>query len=295
MNFHRFIAIDWSGADKPGKSLQVAECFPGSSAPQIVVNQIDPGPNWNRTQILKWLAALVESGQKVLAGFDFAFAYPYCDQKAYFPEHPQSPRTAMSLWQEIDLICLTERDFYAGPFYKAKNAPFAEYLLYQTYPRQCYKERFRITEELCKKIPRATPSSPFKCVGPGSVGIGSVAGMRQLHCVTHNLSKEFYIWPFEPLDDSRSAIVEIFPRLFFCLAQQNPQSWRDLKVVNQVLQNFGSDPLSASIAARNLTEDQVDALISAVALRGLAGDPNIWQPQAMEACARNYEGWIFGL
>ena len=292
-NFHRFIGIDWSGAKDPRRGLRVAQCFRGHVVPEIILNQ--SSRNWRRKEILDWLIQLNKGGEKVLAGFDFAFAYPYCDAEAYFPKHNQTLKDAASLWKLVDHICRDARDFYGGPFYLTQDAHFSDYLLYQKYTGGKWKEypnRMRITDNHCAEK-AGNPSSVFKCVGPESVGIGSVAGMRLLHDVNSNLTKEFLIWPFQRRSNERSVIVEIFPRFFYILAGANPRKWQNRENVNNALKWFGSEALPLDMALA--TEDQVDAIISAAALRHLAGKPDSWQPAGLTDCARSYEGWIFGV
>lgn len=289
MNFTHFIGIDWSGARNPGRGLEVAQCPLGTAVPQIVPNR-DAG-NWRRAKVLDWLIQLNKKGKKVLVGFDFAFAYPYCDKEAYFHGHDGTPEDAESLWELIDDICQDARDFYGGPFYLNQDAPFSDYLLYQTYRGNRYSPRKRKTENLCTEM-GGNPASVFKCVGPESVGIGSLAGMRLLHRVNSHLNRDFIIWPFQDLDNRRSVFVEIFPRLFYKLAGQNPREWRNRDTVNNALKWFGSDELPPDLTIES--EDQIDAIISAAALRHLSKDPRTWQSEKLTKCARDFEGWIFG-
>jgi len=288
LNFNRFIGIDWSGAENPGRGLQIAQCFQGNTIPQIVSKR--ESLNWRRREVLDWLVQINNQGERIIAGFDFAFAYPYCDEKAYFPGHKNSPNSFKSLWKVIDSIC--GGDFYGGPFYKRNNAKFSDYLLYSTYKGQKYSGRMRITDNRCAEL-AGNPAPVFKCVGPESVGIGSVAGMRLLYYVNSNLNKDFFVWPFQRENNERSVIVEIFPRFFYILAGMNPRDWRNRDTINSALKWFGSEALLHDVAIE--TDDQIDAIISAAAIRHLAGNPATWQPSRLNECARAHEGWILGV
>lgn len=290
LNFDRFIGIDWSGAKDPRRGLGIAQCFRGQGVPRIVPNNGTRG--WRRKEVLDWLIGLNRAGERLVAGFDFAFAYPYCDAQAYFPGHRHTPEKAKSLWELIEAVCRDAEDFYGGPFYLTRAAPFADYLLYQKYKGKKYQGRMRITDNRCNKL-TGNPSSVFKCVGPESVGSGSIAGMRFLHQVNSRLREDFQIWPFQPEDNGRSVIVEIFPRFFYILAGASPRAWRNRDNVNQVLKYFDSEVLSPDFTSES--EDQIDAIISAVAIRRLAGNPETWNPAGLTDCARIYEGWIFGV
>jgi len=289
LKFDRFIGIDWSGAKDPRRRLQVAQCFPGTKVPQI------QGSNgWQRKEVLDWLIHLNKTGERIIAGFDFAFAYPYCDKESYFPSHPQSPKNVVALWGKIDTICHDSHDFYGGPFYKTSDAIFVDYLHYPKRKGKRYEGRLRKTDASCKKIKGCNPASVFLCLGAQSVGIASISGMRLLHYINSELKHNFLVWPFFSLDNSRSVIVEIFPRLFFNLAdQRSPRGWENNNIVNKILRRFGSDDLPSNF--NNKSKDKIDAIISAAAIRHLAANSDNWNPAGLTSCARAYEGWIFGV
>lgn len=293
LKFDRFIGIDWSGAEDLGQKIQIAQCLPGRGVPQIVPNESSSG--WRRAEVLDWLIEKNGTGKRLIAGFDFAFAYPYCDKEAYFPEANDSPRTIEALWNIIDRICQDSSDFYGGPFYKRPTAPFSEYLHYPRNRGILYEERLRKTDASCRQV-GCNPASVFKCLGAQSVGIGSIAGMRMLHNVSQELKQSYLIWPFNPINHSISVIVEIYPRLFFKLAGQNSaRAWSDLTIVNEVLRHFDSNSLPPDTRTIE-SKDKIDAIISAAAIRHLASNPNTWQPAGLKnECARTYEGWIFGV
>jgi hypothetical protein len=290
MNFERFIGIDWSGAKKPGRGIQVAQCFSGKKVPEIINNRKQE--NWRRKDIIDWLAELHRDKQRVLVGFDFAFAFPYCDKEAYFPGHKRSPETVEALWETIDAICQDSTDFYGGPFYKTQDATFGEYLHYPFKKGNRYEDRLRKTDASCLNIKGCVPASVFKCLGPASVGIGSIVGMRLLHYVNNKLNQSFLICPFQDIDNFRSVIVEIFPRLFFNLAGQNSAGWKNRNIVDKVLSHFESEALPPDLTIDS--KDQIDAIISAAAIRYLYKKTEIWQRLKSYDCAREFEGWIFG-
>lgn len=287
--FGEFIGIDWSGAKGPYlKKLKVAVCVPGESAPTLMLPR--KGQSWRRDELVDWV--IEEANRcRILVGADFAFAYPYCDHNAYFPGHFGSLESAPALWQTVETICREEPHFYGGPFYKDQATPFSQYLCYQTYRGPHFdNNRLRRTEQACELM-GARPTCSFKCVGPDQVGAGSAAGMRTLHFLATNHSNILSIWPFDSLVDSKSTLVEIFPRLFFILAGKDPKQWRNIHVVNAVLKQFSSKPLPHD---RVGSEDEVDAIVSAAALRSLSSDGEAWHPEALDAEVRIYEGWIFG-
>jgi hypothetical protein len=116
--------------------------------------------------------------------------------------------------------------------------------------------------------------------------------MRVLHRLKRDMDNLVAIWPFEA-PEGRSAVVEIFPRLYFKRAKADPRAWRDRAVLDRVLAHYGSGPLPAGWTPAR--EDEPDALISAAALRDLSRQPTIWSTPLSLSAARCAEGWIFGV
>lgn len=287
--FEKFIGVDWSGARYP-KHLAVAVCEPGKSVPKL------EGKHWRRDELVKWIAE--EANQRrILVGFDFAFAYPYCEHSAYFSNHPKSPESVTSLWQTVDNVCKDERYFYGGPFYQNRASPFSSYFCYRKPTGSHFdNNRLRKTEKKCAEFRHNTRATcVFKCVGPDQVGAGSTAGMRALHFLTTNHTHALSIWPFDSISENKSVLVEIFPRLFFTLANKDPKKWRDISTVNAVLRHFESESLEQSFDfSSKYAEDRVDAIISTAALRELSSHPEVWCPHSLDRETQRFEGWIFG-
>jgi hypothetical protein len=102
----------------------------------------------------------------------------------------------------------------------------------------------------------------FNGVGPASVGVGSLAGMRMLHHLKQRRDLRVAVWPFDAMENADLVVVEIFPRLYARTTTMKPRA--------------------------SLTEDEYDALISADALRLLSTSPTAWEHEGNE-------GWIFGV
>ena len=293
IEFDSYVAIDWSGARTYAGAIQLAECHPGHGAPKRMAVPLRLRRQWRRTDVLTWLRELVRGNQRILVGVDYAFAYPFCDREAYFPGYRLSPASPEELWQSVEKTCQAEPDLYAGAAYLTPKAPFAEYLCFQTYTGASFAgNRYRDTERACQRI-GGTPSCVFKCVGPGSVGVGSLAGMRLLHALRCERSSRVAIWPFDDFSGRPIVVVEIFPQLYYLLAEQTPRAWTNPAMVNHVLNAFGSLPLSSEV--RVTSEHEADAIVSAAALRYFASQPNAWRPSEMTECSAAQEGWIFGV
>jgi hypothetical protein len=288
--FQQFIAVDWSGAQGPRlPGLQVAVCTPGRGAPRLIY----PGREWlwTRRSLFDHLLAAAKENGPILAGFDMSVAFPFCDLSTYFPGAPERPENPFELWQVVDECCRDEDDFYARPF-ALPGRPFADYFNTAGHRGAKYdNKRLRVTDEACLKWTR--PSSVFNGVGPGSVGTGSLAGMRFFHAMKQQREVRVAIWPFdEGRGDEPLVLCEIFPRVYMKLAGQDPRTWREPGFLNHVLRSYKS---ATPAANRNYSEDELDALFSAAAVRNLACVPSSWRPDAMTDCAARYEGWIFGV
>ncbi len=289
-DFDCFVGIDWSGArgaHQAGLAVFIAEA--GDSAP---IRVIPPNQRrWSRDEIASWLQE-ISANRRVLAGIDFAFAYPIYDMEGaycgYFPEFDHNPQDAVSLWRLIEKINQTEPHLYGGaiwdhtdlgPYY---NAPSGR-------RGAKFSSRRRQTEQVAKAI--KSPSPTFNCVGPAGVGTGSLAGMRLLH----HFADKAEIWPFDnhPAGSKKLTLVEIFPSYYFALAGIRAVGGNHgkLEVLNKALSYYGAQGLAADFSAGGPDFDEADAAISAAAIRTLATDPAIWEPFGVAAL----EGWIFGV
>lgn len=289
--FGHFVAVDWSGAKGPRlPGLQVATCQPGHQAPRLI-----RPPNkslWTRTTVWQHIVQMAEIQGPVLAAFDMGLGLPYMDCDRYFPGLKSSPPNAESLWQQVDQQCQQSADFYAGPFCQPPSK-FAPYFNAPGYRGPRFDiQRCRVTEQVCRQWTR--PSSVFNGVGAGSVGLGSLAGMRLLHHVTRTpISLNVAIWPFEAVTTQTDiVIVEMFPRLYALQAKTDPRSWRQPNFLPTVLKFYDVQKRSRT---RLATEDEMDAYFSAAALRHLAAHASVWNPPQMTPLAAGYEGWIFGV
>ena len=284
MIFEKYVAIDWSGAQKPlaTKKIQVAEYDSGNCRVSLV-----PSPSkgkWSRADVFEYVRRRVAE-ERVLIGFDFAFAYPYCDKGAYFPCEPTSPPDVQHLWGKVEEICSLADNFYGGPFYKCEGAPFKDFYLDGDFRGSKYEPRYRVTDERAKKAAGHMPSSVFKCVGPDQVGPGSVAGMRFLHKVRRETNAS--LWPFDGTDVPKgSTVVEIYPRIFLnCAGIGHGES--PAGIIKKVRNYYG-----AALQQSPVTNDERDALVSAAGMGCLAPKPSTWE--GLPAASR-YEGWIFGV
>lgn len=280
--FDRFYGIDWSGSKArrlPG--LRVAACTPGAAAPRLLDGP-QPGGLWRRLDVLALLEREIEAGMRVLAGFDFAFAYAHADRDGYFPQTGPELPDVKALWAFVEDLAGETEDLYAGSVY-GPGSPVAEHYLSPLGRGALYTYRQRRVEQACAGV--TTPHPVFKCIGAANVGTGSLAGMRLLHRVAGRAA----VWPFDA--PGPVTLVEVFPRRYFMAVGQDPRAWREASVIDATLAAYGS---AAYAGAALDTEDKADAVVAAAALRRLSDSPTVWLAPSYEPASR-HEGWIFGV
>ena len=173
----RVIAVDWSGARDPRRTLWLAEAAGGEL--------VRAGAGLTREQLVDHLLAEADRDPELVVGLDFAFSVPgwfLCERGL---------SSARDLWE------LVAREGEA--WLREPRPPFWRDR------RPAGRQPFRRTE----LESGGRPKSAFQLVGAGQVGTGSLRGMPSLLRLA---AAGFSIWPF---DDARLPLaVEIYPRLF---------------------------------------------------------------------------------
>lgn len=285
--FDLYLGIDWSGAKGARtRGIQVAAAAPDRKIPQLLRNPFRDHGIWSRSDVLAFLKAETGRGRRVLAGFDFAFCYPFEDERAYFPGLDGAPTDPAGVWALVERAASDLPELYGAALYQRDDLPYRDYFMAPGWSGELYKYRQRRTELASASV--TTPHPVFKCIGAANVGTGSLAGMRLLHRLREG-GPETRIWPFDAEPGGALTVVEIFPRLYFKRAEGDPRAWGEPDNLASVLAHYSAD--SAPLPEIR-TEDEADALISAAALRALCGDDGLWGQARRPGAAR--EGWIFG-
>jgi hypothetical protein len=283
--FEQFVAIDWSGAVGPRQpGIAVAVCAKGDAAPALV----RPGHIWSRQDVLDWL--LNDVPDPALVGMDLSPAFPFADAEAYFPDWIDSPKNARGLWAFVDRICADDPHLAAGMFV---DHPEASRYFRRHGGRTgdrfgTGRGRLRVVEER-QRAHGLSPYSCFNLVGAAQVGKSSLTGMRVLNRVNATLS----VWPFDPIPERGSVIVEIYTSLAARHAglRAGLSKMRDAATLDAALAALGSalhKPLS------RYTDHATDAILTSAWLRKVAHDPALWNPDGLGAVAQT-EGWTFGI
>lgn len=283
--FRHFAAIDWSGAaGERHHGIAVALCSAGDAAPALVRS----GHRWSRGEVLDWLRD--DLPPDTLVGFDMSMSFAHADRGAYFPGLTGAPTDARGLWALVETLCGQEPHLAATRF--ADHPDMAPH-----FRRQGGREgaafgggrgRFRETEHGQARA-GCRPYSNFNLVGAAQVGKGSLAGMRLLH----RLSGVHAIWPFDPLPDSGSVLVEIYTTLAAIAAGRTAarSKIRDWDELDKALGALGSQP---SQRHGVLSDHAADALLASAWLRRVAHDPDLWNPPLLTPQLAQREGWTFG-
>jgi hypothetical protein len=283
--FNQFAVVDWSGAIGPRQAgIAIAICGPGSTAPTLV----RPGHIWSRHEVLDWLQH--DMPRDTLVGFDLSPGLPFVDAGAFFPGWVQSPIDARSLWALVDHLCEAEPHLSVTAFV---DHPEASRYFRRHGGRTGDRfgsgpGRFRIVEHR-QRANRLSPYSCFNLVGAAQVGKSSLTAMRMLH----RLGREVSIWPFDPVPQTGSVIVEIYTSLAARAAgiRKGLSKIRGAAALDAALAEVGCEP---HMSLQHYTDHATDAILTSAWLRTVAHQDLLWSPPGLANVAST-EGWTFGV
>ena len=281
-SFSRTVAIDWSGAKgKRHKGIAIAEAR-GNEAPRLV----RPGHVWSRGEVFSWLWREAAKEQ-TLFGFDFSFAPPIVDRGEYLPGEPDVPRNAREFWAYVDARS-DDEDFGAASFleqvhrrhfyFGAADGVKADFMHF----RQC-------DQQLNRMGGRKTASA-YDAIGAAQVAKASFAGMRLLHWLDGD--ENVAIWPMDRLQPGKSAVVEIYTRIYIRNAGLPGMKIRTRADLNTALGALGSPPWRGR---GPLDDHKTDALVTAAGMRAHLAHPRAFSPEGLTPLIAASEGWTFGI
>jgi len=226
----RVIAIDWSGAKKPGQKIWLAQANLG----QIEVL----APIRSQKEAIDRVIEYGAEGPSTVIGLDFAYSFP-----AWFlRSHELS--TVSELWR------LVEQE--GERWLSACDPPFWG----RPGKKQPQLDRFyRRTEEKLRRVGHR-PKSCFQIGGAGAVGTGSIRGMPFL---AKAMRAGFAIWPFDAA--STRMIVEIYPRVLTGPVSKSSANAR----AEYLVKNWPRIHSSMRNCAAS-SEDAFDAAVSALVM-----------------------------
>lgn len=290
--FDLYVMVDWSGAAVPRRgrdSIWISALAHSRRGLATLAHENPPTRHEARAQLLRLLVAAIERGDRVLAGFDFPFAYP----AGLAARLGLSGPPWRAIWDAIaERIedradngnnrfaaaaalnqCLTGAAF---PFWgcpAGAAGPFLQPRHHRRHSAVDFPER-RLVEA------RMTgPQPTWKLAGTGSAGGQALTGIPILRALRNDraLRRAIRVWPFEtglglPRRDG-IVFAEIYPSLI--PAPPKPGEVKDSAQVRHLARHFA-------------------ALDDAGTLKALfAGDP------ALSAAERHLvereEGWVLGV
>jgi hypothetical protein len=279
-HFTRFVAIDWSGAKgHRHRGIALASCGP-AGPPRLV----RPGHVWSREEVASWLLAEADR-EPTLFGFDFSFAPPFAERGAYLPGEPAVPQDARSFWAYVDARSADE-DLGAASFLEQVHRRHFYFGIADG--RKADFVRFRQCDHRLNALGGRKTASAYDAIGAAQVAKASFSGMRLLHRVSGKVP----IWPIDPLQPGRSAVVEIYTRIYLRSAGLSGTKLRSRAGLNQALAGLGSPPARLRFEP---DDHQTDALVTAAGMRAHLEHPRAFAPEGLTPELARTEGWTFGI
>jgi hypothetical protein len=282
-SFTHFAVIDWSGAKgSRHKGIAVAVCNKGSNAPEIVP---PPERYWSRRKVADWVIAQGRM-TPTLFGFDFSFAPPMIERRAYLPGE-NVPATARAFWAYVDHVCEDE-DLGAASFLEQRHR--RHFYFGKADGVKANYMHLRRCEAHYNSSGGGKPSTVYDAIGAAQVAKASFAGMRLLH----HLGQRLPIWPFDPLPGQGSAMVEIYTSIAARAAgrPKGRTKIRDAATLDSALSRLNSSPHRPLSA---YDDHATDAILTSAWLRLHAADPCYWSPSSLTDEIARTEGWTFGV
>lgn len=279
MRFERFAAIDWSGAKgKKHKGIAVAIAA-GDAAPSLV----RPDQTWSRRQVLDWLIETAEQAP-TLFGFDFSFAPPFVARGSYLPGEAV-PDSAKSFWAYVEAQS-DDEDLGAASFLEKRHRK--HFYFGKADGTKADYMHFRAVEQRLNDQGGGKAATVYDAIGAAQVAKASFAGMRLLH----RLDGRVPVWPFDPVEAGKSAVVEIYGRLYIRMAGGSGRKLRHVDDLNAALVALGSLPVPDNLT---LSDHETDALVTAAGMRAHAAHPDAFAPPFLTDEIARTEGWTFGV
>lgn len=282
------MAVDWSGAVGPRqKGIAVALAGCGSGAPELV----RPGHVWSRGEVLDWV--LEDMPADTLIGFDWGPSLPFADRGAFFPGWDESPADARGLWALVERLCAEDPHFAASTFVDHAEAS-RHFRRHGGRTGDLFgtgRGRLRVAET-GQREQGLNPYSNLNLVGAAQVGKSSFTGMRLLHRIQHRLP----IWPFDPVPEAGSLVVEIYTSIA-ALAAGRPRGQTKMASIEALNAALTSPAIhSAPVPGSGAIDDHSsDALLTAAWLRANVNRAELWAPAKLDDEIARTEGWTFGV
>jgi hypothetical protein len=245
---------------------------------------IRPDHIWSREEVADWLLAEAEK-EPTLFGFDFSFAPPFAERGAYLPGEPDIPTNVRSFWAYVDAKAQDE-DLGAASFLEQVHRKHFYFGIADGVKADFV--RFRQCDHRLNALGGRKTASAYDAIGAAQVAKASFSGMRLLH----RLSGKVPIWPMDALELGRSAVVEIYTRIYLRNAGLSGTKLRTRADLDVALKGLGSPPARLRFEPN---DHQTDALVTAAGMRAHLTHPEAFAPQGLTYALARTEGWTFGI
>ena len=197
MKFHRYIGIDYSGAQTPESRLKALQVYEASrnEGPIKVSTPTAGAKNWTRLEVAQYCQKALESGELVIIGIDHGFSFPMSYMQRY----------GITSWDDF------LRDFM-------RHWPTADPHTYVDFvrddnPRTGDPSELRLCEQWT-----ATAKSVFLFDVQGSVAKSTHTGLPWLLWLREmpGSCSHIHFWPFDGFEipEGKSVIAEAYPALY---------------------------------------------------------------------------------
>lgn len=280
--FTRTVAIDWSGAKgSRHRGIAIAEARSGQP-PRL----IRPGHVWSRTEVADWVRREA-ARDPTLFGFDFSFAPPMIERGEYLPGEPGVPTTARAFWSYVDER-VTDEDLGAASFLEDIHRRHFYFGIADGVKADFV--RFRQCDQRLNAMGGRKTASAYDAIGAAQVAKASFSGMRLLHWLDGD--PHLSIWPMDSVEPGKSAVVEIYTRIYIRNAGLPGKKIHTRAELNAALAALGSPPW---LGRTTLDDHKTDALITAAGMLAHLKHPQAFDPPGLTDAIAQGEGWTFGI
>jgi hypothetical protein len=275
----RIIGLDWSGRIDPAGQRRHIVAGVWTRAGRNGKPTITLESGRTREEVTEWLIALAKETPKLAVGIDLCFSFP-----AWFlREHGCS--TVFKFWQKAN-SGLAEQWLLRQQPEETRDARFwgAPHKRPQVFSADSPQHRTQFREtDFDNKIRQAlpggdpgraekmigiTPKSPFQIGGSGSVGTGTLRGMKMLAAL-HDAG--FRAWPFESsalnAKHPKPLLLEVYTRLMTGPVAKSNATARAAYLKHRRLHDaFYAALTPATVRKAAASEDALDALAVCIEL-----------------------------
>ena len=186
--YHKFIGIDYSGAESPNRRRKNICVF--SASPDYPSTPVREG-FWSRAEVAAHLIEAFQSNERALVGIDHGFSYPL----EYFNAHQL---------QDWDALLTHVYEAFGHYRHCAATAAVGRELFDE------FSTHLRLTEKHS-----SSAKSVFNFNGPG-VALSTWVGLPWLAMLRRDFRDKVHFWPFDGWipDPERHCVAEVYPSIF---------------------------------------------------------------------------------